>query len=341
MIRSLVKRDGGQYNAAMTSPRTAVVLCNLGGPDSLEAVEPFLRNLFSDPDIFQFPAAAFTQGLFARLVAWRRREEASRGYAALGGASPIGANTQDQAWALEQALADLGARVFVCMRYWHPLTGEVVAALKAGGFARIVLLPLYPQYSLTTSGSARSEFLRACARLHYRPDVRFIDSWYEEPDYLDGIATAIGREARRFSAPDPARISLLLSAHGVPQRLIKQGDPYQRGIEETARLVRERLAWPRVTLCYQSRVGSLEWLRPYVDDVIREQGREGVDQILVYPIAFVSDHIETLYELGMTYAQLAREVGVREYHVVPALNTDPALIRALSRVARTALREER
>ena len=129
----LVKRASGQYNAAMTSPRTAVVLCNLGGPDSLEAVEPFLRNLFSDPDIFQFPAAAFTQGLFARLVAWRRREEASRGYAALGGASPIGANTQDQAWALEQVLADLKARVFVCMRYWHPLTGEVVAALKAGG----------------------------------------------------------------------------------------------------------------------------------------------------------------------------------------------------------------
>ncbi|WP_297447258.1 ferrochelatase [Acidiferrobacter sp.] len=336
-----MKRADRQYNTAMTAPRTAVVLCNLGGPDSLEAVEPFLRNLFSDPDIFKFPAAAVTQNLFAWLVARRRREEASRGYAALGGASPIGGHTEDQAWALEQALADLKARVFVCMRYWHPLTREVVAALKAGGFGRIVLLPLYPQYSQTTSGSARNEFLRECARVCYHPDTRFIDSWYQEPDYLDGIAAAIRAAAERFSAADPARISLLLSAHGVPQRLIAQGDPYQRGIEETARLVRERLAWPHVTLCYQSRVGPLEWLRPYVDDVIREQARAGVDQILVYPIAFVSDHVETLYELGITYARLAREAGVREYHVVPALNTDPALIRALSHVVRAALREER
>ncbi|WP_298135269.1 ferrochelatase [Acidiferrobacter sp.] len=325
----------------MTSPRTAVVLCNLGGPDSLEAVEPFLRNLFSDPDIFKFPAAAVTQGLFARLVARRRREEASRGYAALGGASPLGGNTQDQAGALEQALADVGTRVFVCMRYWHPLTAEVVAMLKAGGFARVVLLPLYPQSSLTTTGSARNEFRRQCERLHYTPEVRFVGSWYQEPDYLDGIAASIRLAAQRFSVPDPARISLLLSAHGVPQRLIRGGDPYQREIEDTARLVRERLAWPHVTLCYQSRVGPLEWLRPYVDDVISEQARAGTDQMLVYPIAFVSDHIETLYELGMTYADLAREAGIREYHVVPALNADPALIRALSRLVRAALREER
>ncbi|MHB1513516.1 MAG: ferrochelatase [Acidiferrobacter sp.] len=336
-----MKRDRRQYNAAMTSPRTAIVLCNLGGPDSLAAVEPFLRNLFSDPDIFKFPLAPVTQRLFAWLVARRRREEASRGYAALGGASPIGANTQDQAWALEQSLADLEARVFVCMRYWHPLTAEVVAALKAGGYRRVVLLPLYPQYSLTTTGSARNEFVRQCARLHYHPDVRFIESWYQDPDYLDGIVASIKTAAAQFSAPDPARISLLLSAHGVPQRLIAQGDPYRMGIEETARLVCERLGWPQVTLCYQSRVGPLEWLRPYVDDVIRDQGRAGVDQILVYPIAFVSDHIETLYELGMTYAGLAREVGVREYHVVPALNAHPALIRALARIVRHALKEER
>ncbi len=329
-----------QYNAGMTS-RTAVVLCNLGGPDSLEAVEPFLRNLFSDPDIFRFPLAPLTQRLFAWAVARRRREEASRGYAALGGASPIGANTQDQAQALEQALADLKLRVFVCMRYWHPFTGEVVAALKAGGYTRVVLLPLYPQYSLTTSGSARNEFLRQCARLHYSPDVRFIDSWYEDEDYLQGIVAGIKAAAARFSEPDPSAISLLLSAHGVPKRLIAAGDPYQHGIEETARLVSARLGWPRVTLCYQSRVGPLEWLRPYVDDVIRDQGQSGVGQILVYPIAFVSDHIETLFELGMTYAALAREAGVREYYVVPALNADPALVRALERLVRVALKEER
>ena len=321
--------------------RTAIVLCNLGGPDCLAAVEPFLRNLFSDPDIFQLPLAAITQRAFAYAVARRRRVEASRGYAALGGASPIGANTQDQARALERALSDLKVRVFVCMRYWHPFTAEVVAALKAGGFERVVLLPLFPQYSLTTSGSARNEFTRQCRRLHYRPDVRFIGSWYEEEDYLRGIVADIQAMVERFSEPDPARISLLLSAHGVPKMLIERGDPYQREIEATAEHVKKRLGWPQVTLCYQSRVGPREWLRPYVDDVIRDQGRAGVSQILVYPIAFVSDHIETLYELGMTYAALATRAGVREYHVVPGLNDKPLLISALERLARAALQEER
>ena len=336
----LVKRAPKQYNRAMTT-RCAIVLCNLGGPDSLDAVEPFLRNLFSDPDIFQLPLAALTQRVFARALAYRRRKEASRGYAALGGASPIGAHTQDQAWALEQALADLKARVFVCMRYWHPFTSEVVAALKAGGFDRVVLLPLFPQYSLTTTGSARNEFIRQCARVHYAPDVRFIDSWYQEEDYLKGIVSDIAAMVPRFTQPAPADISLLLSAHGIPKALVDRGDPYQREIEATAERVGKRLGWPRVTLCYQSRVGPREWLRPYVDDVIRDQGRAGVSQILVYPIAFVSDHVETLYELGMTYATLAREVGVREYHVVPALNGSPLLIKALERITRVALQEER
>ena len=321
--------------------RTAIVLCNLGGPDCLAAVEPFLRNLFSDPDIFQLPFAAVTQRAFAYALARRRRVEAGRGYAALGGASPIGANTQDQARALEQALADLKARVFVCMRYWHPFTAEVVATLKAGGFERVVLLPLFPQYSLTTSGSARNEFTRQCHRLHYSPDVRFIGSWYEEEDYLRGIIGDIRATLGRFSEPDPSRISLLLSAHGVPKMLIERGDPYQREIEATAERVTAGLGWPHVTLCYQSRVGPREWLRPYVDDVIRDQGRAGVSQILVYPIAFVSDHIETLYELGMTYAALAAKAGVREYHVVPGLNDNPCLIKALERLSRAALQEER
>jgi len=321
--------------------RTAVVLCNLGGPDSLDAVEPFLRNLFSDPDIFKFPLAPLTQRLFARLVARRRREEAGRGYAALGGASPIGANTQDQARALEQALADLKLRVFVCMRYWHPLTADVVATLKAGGFSRVVLLPLFPQYSLTSSGSAHHEFVRQCARHHYAPDVRFVESWFREEGYVQGIVSSIEAQVGRFTVPDPKEISLLLSAHGVPRRLIDRGDPYQRHIEETCRLVSERLGWPRITLCYQSRVGPLEWLKPYVDHVIVEQGHAGTKQILVYPIAFVSDHIETLYELGMTYAELAQKAGVREYRVVPALNDNPLLIGTLDRLVRIALKEER
>lgn len=320
--------------------RSAVVLCNLGGPDSLDAVEPFLRNLFSDPDIFRLPLAPLTQRVFARLLARRRRNEAARGYQALGGASPLGANTQAQAGALERSLADTKTRVFVCMRYWHPFTSEVVALLKAGGFQTVVLMPLYPQYSLTTTGSAHNEFFRQCARLRYSPDVRFIRSWYQEEDYLEAIVGDIRTAAAAFARPEPENVRLLLSAHGVPQSLIAGGDPYQREIEDTAARVRERLGWPHVTLCYQSRVGPLEWLRPYVDDVIREQGRAGVEQLLVYPIAFVSDHIETLYELGVTYAALARAVGIADYRVVPALNTHPLLIRALDRRARAALSKD-
>lgn len=319
--------------------RTAIVLCNLGGPDSLAAVEPFLFNLFSDPDIFRLPLAPLTQKPFAWLIARRRREEASRGYAALGGASPIGRNTKAQAEALTQAVGDLGVSVFVCMRYWHPLTAEVVAVLKEGGFTQVVLLPLYPQYSTTTSGSARNEFMRQCDRLHYSPDVRFVGSWYREPDYVEAIAASIERAAQGFDNPVPAGISLLLSAHGLPKKLSERGDPYQREIEATVALVRNRLSWPHVQLCYQSRVGPLEWLRPYTDDVIREQGRAGVRQMLVYPIAFVSDHIETLYELGMTYAEVARRSGIVDYRVVPALNDDPLLIRTLAHLVRTALAE--
>lgn len=321
---------------------TAVVLCNLGGPDTLDAVEPFLRNLFADPDIFRLPLARLTQRPFARWLAARRRAEATRGYAAIGGGSPIVHNTTAQARALARALADCGMPdipVRICMRYWHPLASEVVATLQAEGFGRIVLLPLYPQYSTTTTGSAYHEFIRQCARLHYAPDVRFIGSWYQQPDYLRAIVRSIQAAAAGFRDPDPAAISLLLSAHGLPVKVVERGDPYQREIEATVQAVKERLGWPQVTLCYQSRVGPLEWLRPYTDDVIRAQAAAGIRQILVYPIAFVSDHVETLYELGITYAALAQAAGLHEYRVVPALNDDPLLIATLAQLVQDALTE--
>ncbi len=319
--------------------RTAVVLCNLGGPDSLAAVGPFLYNLFSDPDIFRLPLARLTQRPFARFLSARRRAEASRGYEAIGGASPIGRHTAAQAAALAQALADLDTPVFVCMRYWHPLTSEVVEMLKRDGYGRVVVLPLYPQYATATTGSAHNEFRRQCARLHYSPDVLFIGSWYEQPDYVEAVARSIEDMLGAFSEPDARAVTLLMSAHGLPRKVVERGDPYQREIEATVEAVRARLQWPHVRLCYQSRVGPLEWLRPYTDDVIRAEGEAGVRQLLVYPIAFVSDHVETLYELGITYAELAREVGIREYRVVPALNDHPLLIKALAALVRQALKE--
>ncbi|MDA8361365.1 MAG: ferrochelatase [Gammaproteobacteria bacterium] len=317
--------------------RTAVVLCNLGGPDSLAAVEPFLFNLFSDPDIFRLPLGRLTQRPFARWLAARRREEASRGYEAIGGASPIGTYTAAQAQALARALADCDIPVFVCMRYWHPLTSAVVEKLQRERFERVIVLPLYPQYSLATTGSAHNEFRRQCARLHYSPDVVFLGSWYEEPHYVEAVARSIEDMLGSFAEPDARAVTLLLSAHGLPRKAIERGDPYQREIEATVEAVSARLRWPHVRLCYQSRVGPLEWLRPYTDDVIRAEARAGVRQMLVYPIAFVSDHVETLFELGITYAQLARQAGIREYRVVPALNDNPLLIRALESLVRNAL----
>jgi ferrochelatase len=313
------------------SKRPAVVLLNLGGPDSLDAVRPFLYNLFSDPDIFKLPAARLTQKPFASLISRRRAPEAAKGYAAIGGRSPLLANTEAQARALRQALEDAGAAidVHVCMRYWHPMAPEVVTELKRRAYEQVLLLPLYPQYSLTTTGSSVRAFERECERQHYRPQRRLVRQWYDEPLYQQAIVQTLNRELAQFPDPRPEHVELLLSAHGLPRKIVDDGDPYERQVVATADGVRARLDWPRVTLCYQSRVGPLEWLKPYTDTVIREKGRAGAKQVLVYPIAFVSDHVETLYELGILYATVARECGIEHYRVAPALNADPGLIAAL------------
>jgi len=310
------------------SERTAVVLCNLGGPDSLDAVRPFLINLFSDPDIFRFPLGFLTQRPLAALMAWRRAPEAAHGYAAIGGKSPILENTRAQAKALQQAIGG-EFDVHVCMRYWHPLTGDVVDTLKQKNYRRVILLPLYPQYSLTTSGSSYNEFMRRCRRQDYQPSVTLIRQWYDQPDYQNAIVESVRAEAAKLPDPDPAHFELLVSAHGLPKKIVAEGDPYEQQIRATYDAVRARLGWPHTTLCYQSRVGPLEWLRPYTDDVIREKAAAGVKQMLVYPIAFVSDHVETLFELGITYAELARSHGIEHYRVVPALNDHPRFIEAL------------
>jgi protoporphyrin/coproporphyrin ferrochelatase len=310
--------------------RTAVVLLNLGGPDCLDAVQPFLYNLFSDPDIFQLPLARLTQRPFAAIFSRRRAREAMRGYIAIGGRSPLLKHTKAQAEALQRALAvEAAVDVYVCMRYWHPLTAEVVRQLKRRDYARVVLLPLYPQYSHTTTGSSRNEFERECRRQDYRPTIRLIREWYDQPVYQQAVAETLRTELASFPAPDPDRVEVLFSAHGLPRKLVDAGDPYQAQIEATYESVRALLGWPHTTLCYQSRVGPLEWLKPYTEDVIRAKGRAQTQQMLVYPLAFVSDHVETLYELGISYAALARQCGITHYRVTPALNGHPLLIEAL------------
>ena len=308
--------------------RTAVVLCNLGGPDSLDAVRPFLFNLFSDPDIFRFPLGFLTQRPLAALIARRRAPEAAHGYAAIGGKSPILEYTRAQAEALQRAIGG-EFDVHVCMRYWHPLTDEVVSKLKQRNYPRVILVPLYPQYSRTTSGSSYNEFMRQCRRQDYQPSVTLIRQWYEQPDYQNAIVETVRAEANKLPDPDPAHFELLFSAHGLPKKIVAEGDPYEQQVRATYDAVCARLGWAHTTLCYQSRVGPLEWLRPYTDDVVREKAAAGVKQMLVYPIAFVSDHVETLFELGITYAELARSRGIEHYRVVPALNNHPRFIEAL------------
>ncbi len=317
------------------SNRTAVVLFNLGGPDSLAAVRPFLYNLFSDPDIFRLPLGFLTQKPFAWLISKRRAPEAAHGYAALGGRSPLLENTQRQAAALQEALGDAYA-VRICMRYWLPLTAQVVSELKAEGFARVVLLPLYPQYSITTTGSSYNEFQRECRRQGYAPEVTLVRQWYDQPDYLEGIVATIREAAAALPQPEPQAIELLFSAHGLPQKIVDAGDPYEQQVRATYAAVCQRLNWPHTTLCYQSRVGPLKWLQPYTEDVIAQKAAAGARQLLVYPIAFVSDHVETQYELGIEYAEKAHALGIPTYRVVPALNDHPLLIRALARLVTEA-----
>lgn len=314
--------------------RIAVVLANLGGPDSLEAVRPFLFNLFSDPDIFGFPLGFITQRPLAALIAWRRAPEAIHGYAAIGGKSPILDYTLAQAEALQRAIGG-DYKVHVCMRYWHPLSDEVVTTLKKKNYTRVILLPLYPQYSITTTGSSYNEFMRQCQRQDYHPTVTLVREWYENPDYQAAIVETLRAEAKKFPDPDPERIELLFSAHGLPQKIVRQGDPYEHQIRATYDAVHQQLGWPHSTLCYQSRVGPLEWLRPYTADVIR--AKAGTKQMLVYPIAFVSDHVETLFELGITYAALARDQGIEHYRVAPALNNHPRFIAALKSLVLNAV----
>ena len=309
--------------------KKAVILFNLGGPDAISSVEPFLFNLFSDPDIFRLPLGFLLQKPFARLLSRRRAPTAAIGYRALGGASPLLENTRRQAVALAAALEPQHIDVHICMRYWHPMSDEAVAALKRTGYDELILLPLYPQYSRTTTGSSYNDFQRACTRQSYHPAIHLIEHWYERPDYHAAIAASIKAQLQHFPAADPTKITLLFSAHGLPQKIVDAGDPYEKHIRATYDAVCAQLNWPQTRLCYQSRVGPLPWLKPYTEDVIREEAKKGAQQILVYPIAFVSDHIETLYELGQEYAALAQQLGVAHYRVVPALNDDPALIACL------------
>ncbi len=312
--------------------KTAVVLFNLGGPDSLDAVEPFLRNLFSDPAIISLPGPL--RWLVAKLISSRRAKTAQGIYAQIGGKSPLRELTEAQASALEAHLnrnSPEEYRSFVAMRYWHPFADETARAVAAYAPDKIVLLPLYPQYSKTTTGSSFKDWTRAAAAIGLSRPTLTVRDYPEHPGYIAALAGQL-RESL-IEARQKGRFRLLFSAHGLPKKVIASGDPYQAQIERTAAAVIAALGEDAKGLdwqvCYQSRVGPLEWIGPSTDDEIKRAGSEALGLVLL-PIAFVSEHSETLVELDIEYRELAAHHGVPFYLRVPALGTDRGFIGALA-----------
>jgi protoporphyrin/coproporphyrin ferrochelatase len=310
----------------------AVVLLQLGGPDSLEAVEPFLYNLFCDPDIIDFPGAFLARKALARFISRRRSVVVRENYRAIGGKSPIVDLTMGQAAALDQALKGVvQAKVFVAMRYWHPLTEEVIAEIMKGSFDRIILLPLYPQYSLATTVSSVKEWKNQSQRLGLGDiSTETICCYHNHPLYIESIVERVNQTLTKFPGLDPRDIDLVFSAHGVPMKLVKAGDPYKGHIEETVKLVMEKGGWSSPhRLCYQSKVGPLEWLRPSLNETIDAMAAEGRKHLLVIPVAFVTDHIETLHEINIETRERAKHLGITHFELMPGLNSSPLFIACL------------
>jgi len=313
--------------------KLAVVLLNLGGPDSLAAVRPFLFNLFRDPAIIRLPAVA--RYPLAALIATTRTKTAQANYALMGGRSPLLPETQAQAVELEAEIrrrTHYDVRVFVAMRYWKPLAPETAAAVAAFAPDHVVLLPLYPQYSTTTTGSSFADFWRV-----YRgPGSRHQVCCYPDADnVVVSHADAIRETWEAAGKPDNVR--LLFSAHGLPQQIVDRGDPYQVQIEATAAAIARRLPeLPDWTVCYQSRVGRLKWLEPSTETEIRRAGSDGKG-VLVAPIAFVSEHVETLVEIDHEYASLAAGLGVAPYLRSPTPGLRATFINGLADAASGAL----
>ena len=303
--------------------RRAIVLMNLGGPDSPEAIGPFLYNLFRDPAIIALPGVLRLP--LARLIAWRRTPTAKTIYAHLGGSSPLLENTLAQAVALEAEL-DGDSRCFVAMRYWHPFAAETVRAVMDWDPDELVLLPLYPQYSTTTTASSLADWQRAAAGEGLSLPTAAVRSYPESPGFIAALREEIAPYLNRDPIP-----RLLFSAHGLPLRIIERGDPYPQEIERTAHavaaaLARQGLDW---RICYQSRVGPLKWLGPSVEEELRRAAQDRV-AVVVAPISFVSEHLETVVELDRDYRKIAETCGVQGYERVPTVGTNPKFIADLA-----------
>ena len=312
--------------------RLGVLLLNLGGPEQLSDVRPFLFNLFSDPEIIRIPIAALQKPL-AWIISTSRAKKSQANYQKIGGGSPLRRITEEQARALETQLRAQGedAKVYIGMRYWYPFTEEALAQIEEDGIEQLVILPLYPQFSISTSGSS----FRLIEKIWSEnpqlkpPQYTVIADWYKEPGYLQAMTELIATEIDK--CPNPDRAHVFFSAHGVPVSYVEEaGDPYQAEIEECTELIMKTLGRQNDrSLAYQSKVGPIEWLKPYTEDAIVELAAKGVTELVVVPISFVSEHIETLEEIDIEYREIAEEAGIHTFNRVPALDTNPIFIQTL------------
>jgi ferrochelatase len=319
------------------SGRVGVLLLNLGGPEKLEDVYLFLYNLFADPEIIRLPFP-FLQKPIASLIAASRAPISQENYAMIGGGSPLRQITVEQGENIENVLQRHGvdAKVYVAMRYWHPYTEEAIAQIKADGITRLVVLPLYPQYSISTTGSSINKLDQLWAD---DPQLQAIErvtikSWYQRQGYIRAMNDLIN--AKLQALPQPELVHIFFSAHGVPVKYVTQyGDSYQAEMENCVDGIMQALRrdyhhYNAHTLAYQSRVGPVEWLKPYTEEAIQNLAKRGVDHLLVVPISFVSEHIETLQEIDIEYREVAEEAGIHHFDRVPALNSHPLFINDLA-----------
>ena len=354
-------QNNGVTMEDIKDPKIGVLLLNLGGPETGEDVEGFLYNLFADPDIIRLPPPlAPLQSLVALLISKRRAPKSREAYDSIGGGSPILQYTRAQGDLMEKSLKDrygIEAKTYIGMRYWYPFTEEALDQIREDGINALVILPLYPQFSISTSGSSlrvlQEEFAKNADL--YGPQKMFhtvIPSWYDRPGYVKSVANLIQKELDSFTPEEiaegtsdkqPIPKHILFSAHGVPASYIEAGDPYKAQIVDCVERIKELLPKEedgvKVHLSFQSRVGPVEWLRPYTDDVLPELGEEGVKNLVVVPISFVSEHIETLEEIDLEYRELALESGIINWRRSPALNTDPTFIDDMADMVADALNE--
>ncbi len=319
---------------------TALILLNMGGPDSLKAVRPFLYNLFSDRELIQLPAGAFLQKPFAWLISRVRAPGVRANYASIGGKSPLLEWTGKQARGVASILGE-NFKPYVVMRYWQPRAEDVLHQIRQAGIAQAVVLSMYPHYTSATTGSSIKDFQRAAQKVHPELEYRLIEEWYDWPAYLDALANRVREGLEQFHELARNEVVILFSAHALPQSFIDRGDPYLDHVLCTVRGVMERLDGNEWKLGFQSRTGPVKWMEPDTLDVIAEVARAGNPGALIVPISFVSDHIETLQEIDFEFRMHAEETGLSAFERSPSLNDHEDFLQGLAGLVRARLQEPR